>query len=83
TIVASAILFQGFNESNPVNLVSLFCGFFTTFVGVFLLNSNPHCNKAVNKLPIYDKGCSKPGSSTLRNLDSISLDEFESEDEFV
>ncbi|KAK9693986.1 hypothetical protein K7432_013651 [Basidiobolus ranarum] len=58
TIVASALLFQGFNESNPVNLTSLFCGFFTIFVGVFLLNSNPHGTHpdTSRKLPMYDTG---------------------------
>ncbi|CAG8613356.1 6539_t:CDS:2, partial [Scutellospora calospora] len=39
TIFASVLLFQGFNTSHVVNVISLFCGFFTIFAGVFLLNS--------------------------------------------
>ncbi|KAI9365195.1 magnesium transporter NIPA-domain-containing protein [Pilaira anomala] len=39
TIAASAILFQGLNTDNPVNLVSLICGFIIIFAGVYLLDS--------------------------------------------
>ncbi|KAI9226212.1 MAG: magnesium transporter [Piptocephalis tieghemiana] len=39
TIIASVTLFQGFNEASPVDIASLFCGFSTIFIGVFLLNS--------------------------------------------
>jgi len=39
TIIASVVLFQGFNEASAVDIMSLFCGFFTIFIGVFLLNS--------------------------------------------
>lgn len=38
TIIASAILFQGFNTTDAVNTISLLCGFLTIFMGVFLLN---------------------------------------------
>lgn len=38
TIIASAILFQGFNTSGGVNTVSLLCGFLIIFMGVYLLN---------------------------------------------
>jgi uncharacterized membrane protein len=38
TILASVILFQGFNTDNYVNVVSLFCGFLIIFAGVYLLN---------------------------------------------
>jgi magnesium transporter len=37
TIVASLILFQGFNTDNPVNTVSLLAGFITIFIGIHLL----------------------------------------------
>ncbi len=37
TIVASVILFQGFNTDNPANSISLLAGFITTFLGVHLL----------------------------------------------
>ncbi|KAJ7137528.1 DUF803-domain-containing protein [Mycena crocata] len=38
TIVASLILFQGFNTTNATNTVSLLCGFIVTFLGVHILN---------------------------------------------
>lgn len=40
TILASVVLFQGFNESSGKDVVSVFSGFFTIFMGVFLLNSH-------------------------------------------
>jgi len=38
TIVASLILFQGFNTTDAANTLSLITGFLTTFLGVHLLN---------------------------------------------
>jgi len=38
TIVASLILFQGFNTTGGINTVSLLAGFAVTFLGVHLLN---------------------------------------------
>ncbi|KIK55031.1 hypothetical protein GYMLUDRAFT_48230 [Collybiopsis luxurians FD-317 M1] len=38
TIVASLILFQGFNTTDTTNTVSLLCGFVVTFLGVHVLN---------------------------------------------
>jgi hypothetical protein len=38
TIVASLILFKGFNTANASNTVSLLCGFIVTFLGVHILN---------------------------------------------
>ncbi|OCH91265.1 DUF803-domain-containing protein, partial [Obba rivulosa] len=37
TIIASVILFQGFNTDDPANSLSLLAGFVTTFLGVHLL----------------------------------------------
>ena len=37
-LVASFILFQGFNTVDPVNTISLICGFIIIFLGVFLLD---------------------------------------------
>lgn len=45
TLCASFILFQGFNTNDPVNTLSLICGFLVTFTGVYLLNlsrGDPH-----------------------------------------
>lgn len=38
TIIASAILFQGFNTTDAVNTISLLMGFLVIFMGVYLLN---------------------------------------------
>ncbi|KAK3627042.1 hypothetical protein LTR56_019473 [Elasticomyces elasticus] len=38
TLVASFILFSGFNTTDVVNTISLLCGFLTIFTGVYLLN---------------------------------------------
>ncbi|KAJ6529624.1 magnesium transporter NIPA-domain-containing protein [Mycena capillaripes] len=38
TIVASLILFKGFNTTSASNTVSLLCGFIVTFLGVHILN---------------------------------------------
>ncbi|KAI0202760.1 magnesium transporter NIPA-domain-containing protein [Astrocystis sublimbata] len=38
TLVASFILFSGFNTTDVVNTLSLLCGFLITFTGVYLLN---------------------------------------------
>ncbi|KAK5152344.1 hypothetical protein LTR16_001805 [Cryomyces antarcticus] len=38
TLVASFILFRGFNTSDAVNTISLLCGFLVIFTGVYLLN---------------------------------------------
>lgn len=38
TLCASFILFSGFNTSDPVNSISLICGFLIIFAGVYLLN---------------------------------------------
>jgi hypothetical protein len=37
-LCASFILFKGFNTTEPVNTLSLICGFLVTFTGVYLLN---------------------------------------------
>ncbi|KAJ1507780.1 hypothetical protein HMI54_003844 [Coelomomyces lativittatus] len=41
TILASVVLFQGFNDSSPIQTVSSFCGFAIIFIGVTLLNLTP------------------------------------------
>jgi uncharacterized membrane protein len=38
TLCASFILFRGFNTTNPINTISLLCGFLVIFSGVYLLN---------------------------------------------
>lgn len=38
TLIASFILFSGFNTTDATNTISLLCGFLTIFAGVYLLN---------------------------------------------
>ncbi|KAF2461756.1 magnesium transporter NIPA-domain-containing protein [Lineolata rhizophorae] len=38
TLIASFILFKGFNTTSAVNTISLLCGFLVIFSGVYLLN---------------------------------------------
>lgn len=40
TLVASFILFQGFNTTSAVNIISLLIGFLVIFLGVYLLNTS-------------------------------------------
>lgn len=50
TLCASFILFSGFNTNDPINTLSLVCGFLITFTGVYLLNlsrGDPHGHKLV------------------------------------
>lgn len=42
TILASALLFRGFNTTDPTNTVSLLAGFIVIFLGVHLLNASRH-----------------------------------------
>ena len=50
TLIASCLLFQGFNTTSAVNTISLLCGFLIIFSGVYLLNlsrEDPNGNKAL------------------------------------
>ncbi|KAK4190454.1 magnesium transporter NIPA-domain-containing protein [Podospora australis] len=53
TILASFILFKGFNTTDTVTTLSLLCGFLVTFTGVYLLNlsrGDPHGTKSLARL---------------------------------
>ncbi|KAM3514895.1 hypothetical protein MY11210_001500 [Beauveria gryllotalpidicola] len=57
TLCASFILFSGFNTTDPVNTVSLLCGFLIIFTGVYLLNlsrGDPNGQKLVSPHSGYD-----------------------------
>lgn len=54
TIIASSILFQTFSNTTPVNAVSIFCGFATIFIGVFLLNYGKQGSTAIRNSPELD-----------------------------
>lgn len=73
TIVASLILFQGFNTSDYVNILSLIAGFVVTFLGVHLLNLSrtpappPLGDNAANHT-VFDGGLMNPRVSVSGRL---------------
>ncbi|GAA5801739.1 hypothetical protein HPULCUR_007191 [Helicostylum pulchrum] len=85
TIAASAILFQGFNTDNPVNVVSLICGFIIIFAGVYLLDSIARGAGATESDNRYkseeDEGLLMSETSLLENEESLGLTELEDSDD--
>lgn len=59
TLVASFILFRGFNTTDSINTISLLCGFLTIFTGVYLLNLSREdpdgANLGINQLDARGK----------------------------
>ncbi|KAE9390308.1 DUF803-domain-containing protein [Gymnopus androsaceus JB14] len=51
TIVASLIMFQGFNTDNTTGAVSLLCGFTVTFLGVHILDLSRSANDDASVQP--------------------------------
>lgn len=86
TIAASAILFQGFNTDNPVNVVSLICGFIIIFAGVYLLDSiargagasDANDNRYKDE---EDEGLLMSETALMENEDSLGLTELEDSDD--
>ncbi|CEP10725.1 hypothetical protein [Parasitella parasitica] len=77
TIAASAILFQGFNTDNPVNVVSLICGFIIIFAGVYLLDSiarSAGANSNENRYKDEEDECLLMNERAFDNEDEESLD---------
>ncbi|KAJ2783810.1 hypothetical protein H4R18_001485 [Coemansia javaensis] len=69
TILASVALFQGFSDSTNKELASLFCGFITIFIGVFLLNSTKSCGSPDPRhqpLPTEDPGMRSTSTYSAR-----------------
>ncbi|KAK9464776.1 magnesium transporter NIPA-domain-containing protein [Lipomyces arxii] len=69
TLVASAILFHGFNTTSLVNTLSLLCGFLIIFSGVYLLNfarSDPAA-RMVDSIPMEN------GIASIQSRRSIQL----------
>lgn len=76
--MASFVLFRGFNTNDPVNTISLLCGFLIIFTGVYLLNlsrTDPH-GKHVgingSALP-FDDGIPTDGLSGLQSRHSMQM----------
>ncbi|KAI9203943.1 magnesium transporter [Polychytrium aggregatum] len=85
TIVASVILFQGFNDSDPKDIVSIFGGFITIFIGVFMINAakdEQHpiaadSTKSLDKIPLRDRDRYKKRSSVSAGESSLLRDAFD------
>lgn len=59
TIVASAIMYRGWHTDNPINTVSLICGFIIIFAGVYLLDSVSRASKgSIINLPLVTSSAS-------------------------
>ncbi|KAF2124777.1 DUF803-domain-containing protein [Dothidotthia symphoricarpi CBS 119687] len=56
TLIASCLLFQGFNTTSSVNTISLLCGFLTIFSGVYLLNLSREDSQIRNACDSYADG---------------------------
>jgi hypothetical protein len=67
TIVASAILFQGFNTTGGVNTISLICGFLVIFMGVYLLNISRQPEKPHHPTSL-ESGLMSKSPPTLRRV---------------
>ncbi|KAF8253606.1 DUF803-domain-containing protein [Wilcoxina mikolae CBS 423.85] len=79
TLIASFVLFRGFNTSDSVNTISLLCGFLIIFTGVYLLNlsrTDPHgmANRAVPDNGIPTDGLS--GMQSRRSMQMRRSDQF-------
>ncbi|RFU78206.1 duf803 domain membrane protein [Trichoderma arundinaceum] len=75
TLCASFILFSGFNTTDPVNTLSLICGFLVTFTGVYLLNlsrGDPHGQRLVASRGDFDAAGTDmiSGFQTRRSMQS-------------
>ena len=76
TLVASFVLFRGFNTSDPVNTISLLCGFLIIFTGVYLLNlsrSDPHGTNHHHHQLIVDDGIPTDGLSGMQSRRSMQM----------
>jgi len=72
TIVASLILFQGFDTTDASNTISLITGFLTTFLGVHLLNhSRVEIQPSERHSDVYDQ---MPLSGVFQPRLSLSLE---------
>lgn len=73
TLVASFILFQGFNTVDASNTISLLCGFLTIFAGVYLLNLSREDPNG-EKLGINQGGSGDEARGRYSEVDGIPTD---------
>lgn len=87
TLTASFILFQGFNTTSAVNIISLLIGFLVIFSGVYLLNISRKDNEGRTReifgvhtgkdMGPMDNGV---GGFSMRRSMQMQRDEYESEE---
>jgi hypothetical protein len=84
TIIASAIMFQGWNTASYTNTISLICGFLIIFSGVYLLDMvAPISNlksTSLLELPFNSSSC-RVASSVAVNEKGREWDENDEEEE--
>ncbi|RKP31536.1 DUF803-domain-containing protein [Metschnikowia bicuspidata] len=88
TLAASFILFQGFNTTSAVNIISLLIGFLIIFSGVYLLNisrsNEDNSNREIfgvhtsKDMPPMDNGVG--GFSSMRRSMQMSRSEYDTEE---
>lgn len=74
TILASFILFRGFNTTGAVNTISLLCGFLIIFTGVYLLNlsrNDPDGNQMLSQKE--ENGVPTDGLAGIQTRHSMQL----------
>jgi len=68
TIVATVILFQGFEDTDIVDILSLISGFITIFIGVFLLNTTRDTDTASSADAIAETNRRRKQSQTSQTV---------------
>lgn len=82
TILASALLFRGFNTTDPTNTVSLIAGFIVTFLGVHLLNASRQAQSQIHPGSLEEEDvawANPPASAGGHTRRSSSLYRFDPE----
>ena len=74
TILASLILFGGFNTTDAVNTISLLCGFLVIFTGVYLLNMCRDSTSDSDSNPGSRDGDNEDASKYLFDVDGVPTD---------
>ncbi|KAI9653567.1 MAG: hypothetical protein M1831_005949 [Alyxoria varia] len=76
TILASLILFGGFNTTDAVNTISLLCGFLVIFTGVYLLNMcrDTSSSNSESSGPGSRDGDTEEASKYLFDVDGVPTD---------
>jgi hypothetical protein len=69
TIIASLVMFQGFHDSSYKDMLSVFAGFTTIFIGVFMLNSKSSSDKQQGTIAMVDRQRTGIVSGSMNHFD--------------